>query len=68
MSPFRMCCLLCYRVNWPHIYLTGFEVQALDIVLIFSHILVHQEYWVLTESRIPLKPVLGGGRIVALSV
>ena len=26
------------------------------------------EYWVLTESRIPLKPVLGGVRIVALSI
>ena len=29
------------------------------IVLIFFHILVLQEYWVLAESRIPLKPVLG---------
>ena len=27
-----------------------------DIVLIFCHILVLQEYWVLTESRIQLKP------------
>ena len=35
-------------------------------MLIF-HILVFQAYWVLTESRIPLKPVLGGVRIVALS-
>ena len=26
------------------------------------------EYWVLTESRIPLKSVLGGVRIVALSI
>ena len=26
------------------------------------------EYWVLTESRIPLKPVLGGMRIVAFSL
>ena len=32
------------------------------------HILVLQEYWVLTESRIPLKPVLGSVRIVALSI
>ena len=40
----------------------------MDIVLIFFHILVLQEYWVLTESRIPLKPVLGGVRIVALSI
>ena len=38
------------------------------IVLIFFHILVLQEYWVLTESRILLKPVLGGVRIVALSI
>ena len=29
---------------------------------------VLQEYWVLTDSRIPLKPVLGGVRIVALSI
>ena len=35
-------------------------------MLIFFHILVLQEYWVLTESRIPLKPVLGGVIIVAL--
>ena len=32
----------------------------IDIVLIFCNILVLREYWVLTESRIPLKPVLGG--------
>ena len=32
------------------------------------HILVLQEYWVLKESRIPLKGVIGGVRIVALSV
>ena len=31
------------------------------------HILVLWEYWVLKESRIRLKPVLGGVRIVALS-
>ena len=30
-----------------------------SIGLILFHILVLQEYWVLTESRIPLKPVLG---------
>ena len=39
-----------------------------DIVLIFFHILVLQEYWVLAESRIPLKPVVGGVRVVALSI
>ena len=31
------------------------------------HILALQEYWVLTESRIPLKPVLEGVRIVVPS-
>ena len=36
-------------------------------VLICFHFLVLQEYWVLTESRIPLKPVLGGVIIVVLS-
>ena len=36
--------------------------------LLFFHILVLLEYWVLKESRIPLKPVLGGVRIVALSI
>ena len=30
------------------------------------HILVLQQYWVLAENRIPLKPVLGRVRIVAL--
>ena len=40
----------------------------MDIVLIFYHIRVLQEYWVLTDSRIPLKPVLGGVRIVAFSI
>ena len=34
----------------------------------FFHILVLQEYWVLMESRMPLKPVLGDERIVALSI
>ena len=37
-------------------------------VLIFFHTLVLQEYCHLTESRIPLKPVLGGVRTVALSI
>ena len=36
-------------------------------MLIFFHILVIREYWFLRESRIPIKPVLGGARIVALS-
>ena len=37
-------------------------------VLIFFHIPVFQEYLVLRESRIRLKLVLGGVRIVALSI
>ena len=36
-------------------------------MLILFHILVPQEYRALTESRIPLKPVLGGVIIVSLS-
>ena len=32
------------------------------------HILVLQEYWALTKSRIPLKPVLVGVRIDALTI
>ena len=43
-------------------------MECIYIVLIFFHILVLQEYWVLTESRIPLKPVLGGVRIVAFPI
>ena len=39
---------------------------GIDIVLIVFHILVLQEYWILMESRIPIKPVLGGLRIVEL--
>ena len=35
---------------------------------IFFHILFLQEYWFLTESRILIKSVLGGMRIVALSI
>ena len=34
----------------------------------FFHILVLQEYWILKESIMPLKPVLVGMRIVALSI
>ena len=41
---------------------------CIDIVLIFFHNLVFQQYWVLTESRIPVRPVLGDVRIVALSI
>ena len=39
-----------------------------DKVLKCFHILVLRGYWVLTESRIPLKPVLGDIRIIALSI
>ena len=34
----------------------------------FFHFLVLQEYWVLKESRIPLKPVVGSVIMVALSI
>ena len=40
------------------------EAYSVDIF----HILVLPEYWVLTESRIPLKTALGGMRIVELSI
>ena len=38
--------------------------HILDIVLIFLHGVVLRGYWVLTESRIPLKPVIAGMRNV----
>ena len=38
------------------------------MVFIFFHILVLQEYWVLSKSSIPLKQVLWGVRIVTLSI
>ena len=42
---------------------------CIDILLIFFHILILQEYWVLMESRIPFKLfVLRGVRVVALSI
>ena len=41
-------------------------IQA--FLMVFFLILVLQEYWVLTESRIPDKLVLGGVRIIALSI
>ena len=51
------------------LYMTHEKASScIDIVLIFFHILVLLEYWVLTESRIPLKPVLGDVRIVALFI
>ena len=54
----------------------GTEVQGMitpaislfSLKLMFFHILVLKEYWVLTERRIPRKPVLGGVKIVALSI
>ena len=30
MSPFRVCCLLCYSANLLHITLTAYEFQALQ--------------------------------------
>ena len=58
--PFVITIFVLSIFEWP--FYTDF------IVLIFFHILVLQQYWVLMESRIPLKPVLRGIRIVALSI
>ena len=30
MSPFSVCCLLCYSANWPHTTLIAYEFQALQ--------------------------------------
>ena len=38
-----------------------------DILYSLDSVKVNLEYWILTESRISLKLVLGGVRIVALS-
>ena len=38
------------------------------MVLIFSHILVLREYWVLTEGRMPFGLVMGVVGVVALSI
>ena len=48
-------------------FLSGFNV-ILPVFFLSGFGLVLQEYWVLTESRIPLKAVLGGMRIVELSI
>ena len=60
------------RIKHLHVYSliyirTKGNVGAV-IVLIFVHILVLREYWILTESRIPLKLGLGSVRIVGLSI
>ena len=52
----------------PHGVSETFSIFYIDIEVIFLHILVLQEYWVMAESRIPLKPVLGSMRILALSI
>ena len=50
-----------YRCNLKKLSLFLCEdfTRCIDIVLIFLHTLVLQEYLILTESRIPLKPMLG---------
>ena len=68
----------CYDVLFPnHLrsqmlslcqYGGGKIPPGIDIVLIFFQTLVFQEYWVLVESRVPLKPMLGGVRIFVLSI
>ena len=47
------------RVELRYENLHSYKLNQNHVVLIFFHILVLQEYWVLVESRIPLKPVLG---------
>ena len=32
MSPFSVCCLLCYIANWLHIALIVYEFQALRLI------------------------------------
>ena len=57
------CCCFCVElVNYLSVH------RYCVTVLIFFHILALREYWVLTESRIPLKSVLGGVRIVASTI
>ena len=51
-----------------HVELVEHTSSRFDIVLIFFHVLVLQEYWVLAQSKIPLRLVLGGVRSVALSI
>ena len=34
MSPFSVCCLLCYSANWQHFTLIAYEFQALQ----YTHI------------------------------
>ena len=52
---------------WSH---TSVEIdhEIFSTVIIIQEELVLEEYWVLMESRIPLKPVLGSVRIVGLSI
>ena len=53
----------CFRVELVKLLpVHGYSVNF------FFYILVFWEYWVLTKSRIPLKLVLGGVRVVALSI
>ena len=51
-----------------YLYRVVFMFLYVFVALILFHILVLRDNSVLTESRIPLKPVLGGVRIVALSI
>ena len=74
--------VMVYRIAWIHSLQSGKLPNHLKrrlkqitltpnfqmILMMVFHILVLQKYWVLTESRIPLKPVLGGVKIVALYI
>ena len=48
--------LISQQLSFYHKQLVG----AFPVVVTYFHILVLREYWVLVESRIPMKPILGG--------
>ena len=55
-----------YKVNFKDFYTKlCLPVHRYNVDIFSYSAMVLREYWVLTESRIPLKPVLGGMRIVA---
>ena len=40
MSPFTVCCLLCYSANWLYFTLIAYEFQALQYTHIDQHVIV----------------------------
>ena len=51
-------------IFWSILMHFGSQRNKNNIVLIFFHTLVLQEYLVLKESRVPLKPVLGAKELL----